>query len=247
MQKTKVNREATALYWVKNLAYLLGTPGYLGLVRLAGRNARSPKDWLALTKRVKFRGYSLRAHQVDEEILALIEELLRQGSKRVLEIGTARGGTLFLFLRSLPTDARIVSVDLPGGAFGGGYPHWKAALFHALSRAGQTLRLLRGDSHTETTRDEISSALGGSADFILIDGDHSYEGAKRDFELYRSLLAPRGFLAFHDIVPGSPEKVGGVPRLWAELKEQFPHRELVKDWGQGGYGIGLLFPEAAPE
>ena len=246
MLKSKVNREATVLYWAKNLVYLWGVPGYTALVRLAGRKAVAPSDWLAVTKRLKFRGYSLRAHQVDEEILGLIEELKSRDCKRVVEIGTARGGTLFLFLRSLAKDARIVSVDLPGGAFGGGYPHWKALLFHTLARAGQTLKLLRGDSHSEVTRDAISSALGGAADFILIDGDHSYEGAKRDFELYRPLLAERGFLAFHDIVPGLPEKVGGVPKLWAELKAQFPHRELVRDWGQGGYGIGLLFPQAVP-
>lgn len=245
MRASKVNREATALYWVKNLVYLLGAPGYTALVRLAGSKARTPEQWLALTKRLKFRGYSLRAHQVDEEIVELIAELTRRGARNVVEIGTARGGTLFLLLRSLAPDARIVSVDLPGGPFGGGYPHWKAALFHSLARRGQTLRLLRGDSHAESTRDQISASLDGGADFILIDGDHSYEGAKRDFELYRPLLSKRGFLAFHDIVPGPPHKVGGVPKLWAELKAQFPHRELVKDWGQGGYGIGLLFPEAA--
>jgi len=226
MRASKVNREATALYWLKNLVYLLGTPGYVAAERL------------------RFRGYSLRAHQVDEEILGLIAELRQRDARNVVEIGTARGGTLFLFLRSLSADARVVSVDLPGGAFGGGYPHWKALLFHALARGGQSLKLLRGDSHAETTRDAISTALGGAADFILIDGDHSYEGAKRDFELYRPLLAKQGFLAFHDIVPGLPDKVGGVPRLWSELKAQYPHRELVKDWGQGGYGIGLLFPQA---
>jgi predicted O-methyltransferase YrrM len=244
MQASKVHREATALYWAKNLVYLIGTPAYTALVRMAGAKARTPEQWLSVTKRLKFRGYSLRAHQVDQEILELIAELGRRDARRVVEIGTARGGTLFLLLRSLSEQARIVSVDLPGGAFGGGYPHWKAVLFHSLARRGQTLRLLRGDSHTESTRDQISTALGGGADFILIDGDHSYEGAKRDFELYRPLLSKRGFLAFHDIVPGPPEKVGGVPKLWAELKAQYPHRELVKDWGQGGYGIGLLFPEA---
>lgn len=242
MRATRVHREATVLYWIKNLVYLLGAPGYTALVRLAGSKASTPEQWLALTKRLKFRGYSLRAHQVDEEILGLLRELEQRGARKVVEIGTARGGTLFLLLRTLASDALVVSVDLPGGAFGGGYPHWKAALFHALAQRGQKLSLLRGDSHTEATRDQISAAVGGAADFILIDGDHSYEGAKRDFELYRSLLSQRGFLAFHDIVPGPPDKVGGVPKLWAELKAQFPHRELVKDWGQGGYGIGLLFP-----
>jgi predicted O-methyltransferase YrrM len=240
------NREATALYWLKNAAYLVGLPGYSAAVHLAGVRAKTPSDWLALTKKLRFRGYSLRAHQVDEEILELLAELLRRRAERVVEIGTARGGTLFLLMRSLPRSARLVSVDLPSGPFGGGYPHWKALLFQSLARQGQRLHLLRGDSHSEDTRDRVSVALDGPADFILIDGDHSYEGAKHDFELYRHLLSERGFLAFHDIVPGPPGKVGGVPQLWQELKGQFEHREIVKSWGQRGYGIGVLYPRGKP-
>jgi hypothetical protein len=35
-------------------------------------------------------------------------------------------------------------------------------------------------------------------DFLFIDGDHSYEGVKTDFELYSSLLSDRGIIAIHD-------------------------------------------------
>ncbi|RYZ08845.1 MAG: class I SAM-dependent methyltransferase [Myxococcales bacterium] len=240
------HREATLTYWLKNAAYLTGLPGYAAAVRLAGVRAKTPNDWLAVTKRLRLRGYSLRAHQVDEEILGLIGELRERKVERVVEIGTARGGTLFLLLRSLSPTGRFVSVDLPSGPFGGGYPHWKALLFRSLARRGQSLSLLRGDSHLEETRERVSRALDGPADFILIDGDHSYEGAKRDFELYRHLLGERGFLAFHDIVPGATEKVGGVPQLWQELKAQFEHREIVKSWDQRGYGIGVLYPRGRP-
>ena len=46
----------------------------------------------------------------------------------LLEIGTARGGTLFLFTRVSSSDALIISVDLPGGLFGGGYPELRKLL-----------------------------------------------------------------------------------------------------------------------
>ena len=91
-------------------------------------------------------------------------------------------------------------------------------------------------------RDRVRRELGGTADFILIDGDHSYAGARRDFELYRELVAPGGMIAFHDIVPGKARDVGGVPTLWRELREQYRHREFVRDWNQGGFGIGVLYP-----
>ncbi len=35
-------------------------------------------------------------------------------------------------------------------------------------------------------------------DFLFIDGDHSYEGVKTDFELYSKLLSDRGIIAIHD-------------------------------------------------
>lgn len=35
-------------------------------------------------------------------------------------------------------------------------------------------------------------------DFLFIDGDHSYEGVKSDFELYSKLLSPKGIIVLHD-------------------------------------------------
>jgi predicted O-methyltransferase YrrM len=35
-------------------------------------------------------------------------------------------------------------------------------------------------------------------DLIFIDGDHSYEGIKKDFELYSNLLTDNGIIIIHD-------------------------------------------------
>lgn len=235
-----MSRHTPPLYWLKNAAYLAGLPVFATVLFAVTGRDRTDRERLSMAKKVRFRGYSLRPYQVDDEILGLLSELRGRGASRIVEIGTARGGTLFLLLRSLPGSAHVVSVDLHRGAFGGGYPHWKIPLFRAAAWGGPRLSLLRGSSQTEAMRDRVREVLGGPADFVLIDGDHSYEGARRDFELYRELVRPGGMIAFHDIVPGRDDKVGGVPRLWQELKGTFPHRELVHDWAQGGFGIGLL-------
>jgi predicted O-methyltransferase YrrM len=235
-------RDSSVRYWIKNAAYVTGVPAYALLMREASRRAGTDLERVQLARRLAYRGFSLRPYQVDQEIAQLLEELRSRNVRRAVEIGTARGGTLFLLTQALSPGARLVSVDLHFGPFGGGYPHWKIPLFHALAMGGPQLTLLRGSSQTPEMRDRVGTTLGGLADFILIDGDHSYEGAKRDFELYRELVAPGGIIAFHDIVPGSEERVGGVPRLGQELKAQYPHRELVRDWKQGGFCIGLLLP-----
>jgi predicted O-methyltransferase YrrM len=45
------------------------------------------------------------------------------------------------------------------------------------------------------------SKLGQRPDAILIDGDHSYAGVKRDLELYFPLLRPGGVIVVHDYLP----------------------------------------------
>ncbi|MGC8850596.1 MAG: hypothetical protein ACP5QI_09015, partial [Candidatus Bathyarchaeia archaeon] len=68
---------------------------------------------------------SISPAQVKDEILALLKILVKHKPRSILEIGTAKGGTLFLFTRVASSDARIISIDLPGGRFGGGYPEWR--------------------------------------------------------------------------------------------------------------------------
>jgi hypothetical protein len=70
-------------------------------------------------------GVSIKPIQVKYEIAKLIEIVAGLRPRVVLEIGTVGGGTLFLFTRAADPDAKIISMDLPGGPFGGGYPRWK--------------------------------------------------------------------------------------------------------------------------
>ena len=187
-------------------------------------------------------GKIIKPQQIPEEISQLLKVLENRKPKVVLEIGTANGGTLFLFSRILPKDAIIISIDLPEGKFGGGYPKWKIPLYKSFVKGNQKLYLLRKDSHQKETLNEVLKILSGNLlDFLFIDGDHSYEGVKKDFEMYSPLVKKRGIVSFHDVTPGKPKNVGGVPQFWKEVKSKYKHREIVKDWKQGGYGIGVIY------
>ena len=39
----------------------------------------------------------------------------------------------------------------------------------------------------------------GPIRLLFIDGDHSYEGCRRDFELWSPFVVPGGIIAFHDV------------------------------------------------
>lgn len=55
----------------------------------------------------------------------------------------------------------------------------------------------------------------GMMELVLIDGDHSYEGVKSDFEI--NSRYPHRFLVFHDIDNPEPQ-AQGVGQLWRELE-----------------------------
>jgi cephalosporin hydroxylase len=182
------------------------------------------------------------AIQVASELTALGEILAERRPERALEIGTAHGGTLFFLTRLASPQATIVSIDLPGGNFGGGYTRIGAWLYKRFARRKQRLQLLQGDSQTRDMRDRVEAVLGGQAlDYLFIDGDHSYPGVKCDFEMYGPMVRKGGLIALHDIVEGPPEKIGGVPRFWRETKSKYRHIEIIEDRQQGGYGIGVLY------
>jgi predicted O-methyltransferase YrrM len=190
---------------------------------------------------------TIRPAQVRQEIIRLSELVSSVGPNCVIEIGTNNGGTLFLWTQLANPRATVISVDLPGGQFGGGYPSWRIPFYMAFRQVGQRLHLIRADSHEPSTLETVRRSLGESrVDFLFIDGDHSYEGVKRDFEMFAPLVRPGGIVAFHDILPHPEESGCEVDKFWAEVKSEFPHRELVQDAEQGWAGIGVLFmPEVA--
>ena len=188
-----------------------------------------------------FDGVTIAPMQIRSEIERLLHELERRRPRTILEIGTANGGSLYLFCEVAAPDALIVSVDLPGGLFGGGYEATREPLYAAFARPGQRLELVRADSHDPETKRRVDALLSsGDVDFLFIDGDHSRDGVEADYRTYSPLVTAGGAIALHDVHPGPISLVGGVPEFWSALKPTVPARELVESDGQEGYGIGLI-------
>ena len=183
----------------------------------------------------------IRPKQNPVEIEAAYHAICELNPSRVLEIGTARGGSLYLWTQAATDDAKLVSVDLPGGDFGGAYLDCRSPLYKSFARPGQTLILHRADSHQPESLDLVKSDFDGQPiDFAFIDGDHLYEGVKQDFEMYGPLVRPGGLIGFHDTQPRPHQPTIQVDRLWRELQERYPEhtQEFV---GPGrAIGIGLL-------
>lgn len=201
--------------------------------------------------------------QLRDEIKSLAKLVREHEPESVLEIGTLNGGTFYIWCRYLKTAKQLTSLDLPGGRFGGGYNEQKIGIFEKFAPS-KDLEFVRANSHEESTFEEVDERINREIDFLFIDGDHTYEGAKADFEMYKELVTDDGLIAFHDIVhhPNSKEVVKNrrnvpdieerhlnwrenfsdcnVDKLWTELTEEYETTEFISHPKQTWAGIGVV-------
>ena len=96
---------------------------------------------------------------------------------------------------------------------------------------------------------EFDEAVGeftnGSIDLLHIDGFHTYEAVKHDFQTWAPRLGEAGVVLLHD----TNERLGdfGVWRLFAELNEKYPTLEFFHGHGLGVVGVGANPPTGVAE
>lgn len=186
--------------------------------------------------------FKVGMHQHDGEVRPFAQWLGERWPHHVIEIGALHGGTSTLF-GHLST-GRIVSIDLPGGEFGGAAHHYgldKCTERNAqlAQRFPQRFVGLLGDSHDATMVSAVRGSLDGQlADVLFIDGDHTLPGVTRDFEMYRAFVRPGGAIVFHDINDTELHRAAGcvVSDLWRSLHGDKREFNIHSNWG----GIGVL-------
>jgi cephalosporin hydroxylase len=160
--------------------------------------------------------------QLRSELAAVTEYIADREPTTVVEIGTKYGGTFYTWSRYLDTATTLVSLDVPGGTTP------PRLLQHAAP--GKRLEFVRGNSHEAATREELERALDGAEiDVLFIDGDHTLDGVREDWETYRSLVSEGGVVLFHDIVSIDRDEQTQVDVFWDRLASRYDTLELVDD------------------
>ena len=166
--------------------------------------------------------------------------------KNVLEIGTFYGGTFYLLCKLSNDIGKKVSVDFPVNENSFGPDLNKVnQISLKLKTFSSNVEVFSMDSHSTDTVVSVEKAFNGEeVDFIFIDGDHSYEGVKKDYEMYKHLLKDGGYIAFHDINFANQ-------RLSSYCKVDVFWNELIKDENinfiefnqksSGGIGVVQVF------
>ncbi len=178
--------------------------------------------------------YRIDSVQKREEILALAEAVNSIKPKTIVEIGTCNGGTFFIWT-NLASELAI-TCDLNKSKI-------RDELYHSFPPPDSNCKVipLAGDSHSEQFLETVKQSLNGNqVDFLFIDGDHTEEGVKRDYEMYSPLVRSGGIIAFHDILEKQPIPGNQVFYFWDNIKKSTKTEEFVKDYSQTGYGIGII-------
>ena len=162
--------------------------------------------------------------------------------KIFVELGTHTGNSYFSFCQSVK-EANLVTkcyaVDTwQGDEHAGKYGD---EVFSQVNSHNQRCyencsRLLR-----MTFDDAVSCFSNGSIELLHIDGLHTYEAVKHDFETWLPKLAPGAVILFHDT--NVRERGFGVWKLWEELQNRYPNNlEFLHS-----HGLGVLQLDGATD
>ncbi len=156
--------------------------------------------------------------------------------KKIVELGTHYGTSLWSFsqaIKDFSIPAELFAVDTWKGE--------KHAGFYG-EEVFETVRKIKNKFYSNLKinliRKKFDDALldfeNDSIDLLHIDGLHTYEAVKNDFENWLPKVKANGIILFHDIAVTRDDF--GVYRLWDELKNKYATIEFHQS-----YGLGVLY------
>jgi len=121
--------------------------------------------------------------------------------ERIVEMGTDTGGTAVGWARALVENGlgRLICVDNDAYAQST-YPLAVKTNLERLAVPESAVDLRKGDSKLVVPA--LAREFAGKVDIYLVDGDHTYEGARADLYNGLPMVKPGGYILVHDIDRG---------------------------------------------
>ena len=157
--------------------------------------------------------------------------------RKVVELGSHYGVSLFAFCEAAEVfspKSFIYGIDTwAGDAHSGKYEQDVYAVVH---KHWSSFHKLRARLVRSTFDEALDHFPKDSIDLLHIDGLHTYDAVKHDFELWQPKMSNKSAILLHDI--NVRERKFGVWKLWEEIKsnEEFSSIEIMN-----GHGLGIIF------
>lgn len=167
--------------------------------------------------------------------------------KVMVELGTYRGASYFAMcqtIKSSKTKTRAYAVDTWQGEEHAGF--YDESVY--LSVVNENQKYSTFSTLLRDTFDEARSQFrDGTIDLLHIDGFHTYEAVKHDFETWLPKLAPGATVLFHDTNERRADF--GVYRFWDDLMKTYKGFTFKHSHGLGvlqleGAKVNLIPPKA---
>ncbi len=144
----------------------------------------------------------------------------------VVEVGTFAGGTAVGWAAALKEDGEGKLICVDNDTYSKGtYPTVARMNISATSLQDDRYELLSGDSREIIP--SLAERLRGQVDLYLVDGDHTFEGARADIRNGLPMVKPGGFVLVHDLDRGrrmdeqTPEHPHPVYEAFMEVADEY--------------------------
>jgi predicted O-methyltransferase YrrM len=160
-------------------------------------------------------------------------ELLRRlvaTSACVVEVGVYEGSSSVQLVAAMPPEATLHLVDpYVENALRPGWRGVERATRRTVGRAARRAGGPRLRWHVCTSEEAAQRWNGTPVDVVFIDGDHTREGARLDWDLWSPHVPAGGAVVFHDAREGKREG-RGLPGPTAVVDELFRGASPVAGW-----------------
>ena len=158
--------------------------------------------------------------------------------QRVVELGAHYGCSFFAFCQAAQADeaeTELVAIDTWEGD---GHTIYDEDVFGVFTGVlERRFPFLNTTILRSTFDDALDQVADRSVDLLHIDGLHTYEAVRHDYETWLPKLAPNGIVLFHDVAPSSGL---GSARFWLEVRDSGPSFAFLHS-----LGLGVLLPNGA--
>lgn len=204
-------------------------------VNIHFRNKREPKFFVRPAGNHRGSVQTIQEEHEWDFYLTYLENNIKINS--MIEVGTAWGGSLYGFAQISDPQATIITIDDNSKNCKFSDLQDKERHIRGYCKRDQDVHFLHMDSHSQECNDKVKEILGDKkVDFLFIDGDHSYDGVKADYQTYSKYVREGGVIGFHDVAGFQEQE--GVKRHWDEIKEDYIYMEVL--WCTRRRGLGLL-------